>query len=93
MPTAPAAGHGRGAPYKIVDGYWKCMMCNIYVTEGHLITSNHIKRTGWYIDGWDLETTDWQLHGQNGLLPQAALHDGLLPQAALPPYPVPPPVP
>ena len=69
-------------------------MCNIYVTEGHLTGNNHIiKRTGWYIDGWALETTDWQLHGQDGLLPQAALHDGLLPQAALPPYPVPPPVP
>jgi hypothetical protein len=59
------------------------MMCNLYVTEGHLITGNHIKRTGWYICGWDPESSDWQLHGQ----------DGLLPQAALPPYPVPPPVP
>ena len=53
----------------------------------------HIERTGWYIDGWDPKTPEWQLHGRHGWVPQAALHGGELPQAALPPYPVPPPVP
>ena len=93
MPRTPAAGHGQAAPYQIVEGWWKCMMCNTYVSEGHLMTPKHIERTGWYIDGWDPKTPEWQLHGRHGWVPQAALHGGELPQAAWPPYPVPPPVP
>ena len=68
------------------------MMCDTYVSDDHLMKPKHIERTGWYIDGWDPKTPEWQLHGRHGWVPQAALHCGELPQAALPPYPVPPPV-
>ena len=81
MPTHPPEIRDNGCPYRLDKGQWKCRMCNIGATEGHLETPKHIWRTEQYLKGnWNLHVWEQEC-GWNASGPPYAS------QAALPPPP------
>jgi len=51
MPEFPRRRAGQAPPYRIIDGYWACNLCNKnkYANEGHRGSAGHLRNVQWYM--------------------------------------------
>jgi len=51
MPEFPRHRAGQAPPYRIIDGYWACNLCNKnkYANEGHRESAGHLRNVQYYM--------------------------------------------